>query len=345
MFRCDGGPHLGYGHLERCLAVAQALRENHRWKAEFAIRLDESSMAHVEGKGYVVHRDTGVRDGEPNQWLGHLIQRRRPAALVLDVRDDLLVALLRTLRRDQVVIATIDDPTDRRIAADLAFYPPVPQLETLDWTGFEGTLYAGWDWVILRPEFAAHSARHALTVRSENKARRHILVTMGGSDPAGLTLAALRSIDLIEEELRVSVVLGPGFMRRAELDEFMRSARRSYQEIWDVPCMAILMANADVAVASFGVTAYELAAMGVPAVHLCLTDDHSRSASALADAGAAINMGVASNVSTTALSETIAGLLEDDLRRLKMAECGRACLDGLGSVRVSNAIVDAVAKI
>ena len=39
-------------------------------------------------------------------------------------------------------------------------------------------------------------------------------------------------------------------------------------------------ASADLAVASFGVTAYELAAVGVPAVYLCLTDDHAESAEA-----------------------------------------------------------------
>lgn len=50
---------------------------------------------------------------------------------------------------------------------------------------------------------------------------------------------------------------------------------RCYDVREDAHDMPALMAQADLAIASFGVTAYELAARGVPAIYLCLTDDHA----------------------------------------------------------------------
>ncbi|MEZ4483749.1 MAG: hypothetical protein R2864_03860 [Syntrophotaleaceae bacterium] len=51
------------------------------------------------------------------------------------------------------------------------------------------------------------------------------------------------------------------------------------------------LAHADLAIAAFGVTAYELAALGIPAVLLGLTEDHARSAEALNQAGMACSLG------------------------------------------------------
>ena len=66
------------------------------------------------------------------------------------------------------------------------------------------------------------------------------------------------------------------------------------------------MHECDLAVISFGVTAYELASLKVPAIYLCLTPDHSKSATAFVDAGFGVNLGVYDSVN----DETIISLID-----------------------------------
>jgi spore coat polysaccharide biosynthesis predicted glycosyltransferase SpsG len=100
-----------------------------------------------------------------------------------------------------------------------------------------------------------------------------------------------------------------------------------------------LMAEADLGVISFGVTAYELAALGVPALYLCLTPDHALSASAFERAGMGVSLGVASDVSDMVIAGAVHSLLGDPARRRAMSAAGRMNLDGRGAARVAERIV------
>ena len=58
--------------------------------------------------------------------------------------------------------------------------------------GHTGQLHVGWEWVLLRREFAQRPSQLP-------HERPLVLVTMGGSDPAGLTLKAVSALDLLDE--------------------------------------------------------------------------------------------------------------------------------------------------
>src|SRR5208282_516887 len=101
------------------------------------------------------------------------------------------------------VTAVIDDASPRRLAADLAYYPPVPQAEKLDWTGSHCERRIGWQWAILGLGKPAASWGHA-------GPRPTLLVTMGGSDPAGLTLKCAHALAKLDPAFRARFVIGPG---------------------------------------------------------------------------------------------------------------------------------------
>ena len=103
--------------------------------------------------------------------------------------------------------------------------------------------------------------------------------------------------------------------------------------------MAALMAQADLAVASFSVTAYELAAIGVPAIYLCLTADHAESASTFAQAGIGVVLGVPGPGDDMTLAARIQELLDDPRRRQAMAGRARTLTDGRGSARIAGILV------
>lgn len=346
LIRCDAAPEIGFGHVVRCLALADELRDQLGCEVSFAMLQGPQGVEQVQESGYLVHQPQvdSLRLLNEGRWLQRLVSHIATQVLVLDVRTNLAVEAIQQIRAQGVLIVTIDDPSDCRLAADIAFYPPVPQVERLDWTGFTGKRYVGWEWVLLRPQFARYRdqiVNKAVDGRGnkDSSLPLTILVTMGGSDPGGLTLIALKALDPIEQDLHVIVVLGRGYIHESALQHWLRQARRTYDLRRDVRDMPDIMAQADLAIASFGVTAYELAVLGVPATYLCLTDDHSESALAFCDAGIAVSLGKYRSDTEVAIRRTVITFIENQNTRLKMSFNAKNLVDGLGCARIAEKVI------
>ncbi|RLJ08848.1 MAG: hypothetical protein DRP15_04435, partial [Candidatus Aenigmatarchaeota archaeon] len=245
LFRCDGSPDIGLGHVIRCFALADELRDVHNCRITFAMRTGPLGIPMVKEKGYqvITSRDTG-KTFDYGNWLNECVRKVDARAIVFDVRDGLPRAVVKELRNNGILIATIDDPEDKRLEADLAFYPPVPQVKRIDWTGFTGKLYVGWEWVILRREFV--NARHFFNNHSKLKAQNskpRILVTMGGSDPQGMTIKAVKALKMLEEDFEAVVVLGAGFQQKKELHNLLSACKHCFDVRENVENMAELMAQ------------------------------------------------------------------------------------------------------
>jgi len=230
LFRCDGSSEIGLGHIVRCLALADELHDVHNCRITFAMRTGQPGIKMAEEKGYqvIILRDTDQTFDYGN-WLNECVSKMDARAIVFDVRDGLARSVVKKLRDKGILIVTIDDPEDKRLEADMAFYPPVPQVKRIDWTSFTGKLYVGWEWVILRKEFSewrkkydVHHCRSSLdtdqclltnddsSMTAGDFLSPHvpnpvphapkILVTMGGSDPQGMTLKTVNALELLDED-------------------------------------------------------------------------------------------------------------------------------------------------
>jgi spore coat polysaccharide biosynthesis predicted glycosyltransferase SpsG len=346
LFRCDASPSIGLGHLVRCLALADELHENHGVAVTFGLRASPLASEMVKRRSYPILEapEGGVFDQEA--WLLECILKSGAEILVVDVRDDLSKTALEGLAEKGTIIAVLDDLSDRRWAADLAFYPPVPQVHRVDWSGFRGRLCVGWEWIVLRSQFAER-----FPPRDNSKCS--LLVAMGGSDPAGLTLKAVRALDRLDEDFESvifestsfesTIIVGAGFCHRESLQDLLGQTRRHFTVREDVSEMSAAMAQADLAVCSFGMTSYELAAMGVPAVCVCLTEDHAESASALVGAGMGISVGVNDQDTETLLAAAVERLLVDKNARAQMSARARELVDGRGARRIAELLVGTAA--
>jgi len=352
LIRCDGSTALGLGHVSRCLALAAELGDAHGCDVRFAMRDPEGAgAAVVRAGGYAVDPiavDEWTDDGGA---LHRLATSRSARALIVDVRDALSRASLDAIRASGVLIVTIDDGSDRRLASDLTFYPPVPQVDEMDWAGFTGRRFAGWEWILLRREFASDAVARASGASDPGSAESlaqqgspaiDILLTMGGSDPAGMTEFALGALELLSMPLAIHVVVGPAFSRTCELIDAVARSKHAVQVSHAPASVATLMRASRMAVASFGITAYELAACGVPAAHLCLTDDHARSSSALDREGAALTVGVFGRVTPEQLAGAVSHLMGHAGVRAEMARRAARLVDGRGARRTADEIVRAL---
>ena len=203
LFRCDGSVEVGMGHVVRCLALADHLKEIKDCSIHFAIRHSELGIKKVK-ETYPV-----IRSKEESfdyiKWLSDCIIRTNSNTLIMDIRDGLTREELKSIKKKTgIKVVTIDDPEDKRLEADLAFCPPVPQLEKLNWDGFGGELYVGWEYVLLRKEFLKQYPKPKNSIPN-------ILVSMGATDGKNMTEFVINSLDRIIEKFKVRIIVGSGY--------------------------------------------------------------------------------------------------------------------------------------
>ncbi len=328
LIRCDGGGKFGHGHVKRMVALARALRDREGIGATFAVNGSEDAAQPIRRAGFQVAMLRGASD------LETLIDAGNPDLLLLDGREGPARAELERLKCGIAVTAVVDDGADRRLAADIAYYPPVPGALALDWRGASTRVRIGWEWALLGMTPAAPPLRAA--------SRPTVLVAMGGSDPQGLTLRMGRALAGLDSIYRVRFVIGPGMKDAAKVAAALAAMKTNYETIEGADDLAPAYAGADVAVSAFGVTAYELAASGVPAIYLGLTEDHALSASAFADAGMGLSLGVADQVDDEGILRALQGLLNRPQARREMRNTGLSLLDGQGAARIAADLAQAL---
>lgn len=326
LMRCDGGREIGFGHVRRSLSVARALRDREGFGVRFAMQADDTAVELVRGEGFAV--EVMPQGTSEIEWLLELAQTIAPVAAVLDTRTDLSPTSVMRLRGAGMIVATIDDGSQRRLSADVSFYPPVPQVFAMNWAGAEAEPIVGWEWIVL-----GHDVMPPFQLRN---GRARVIVSMGGSDPQGMTLPAVRALTSLKGEFDVTVVVGPAADHGAEV-EIARVAP-GFTVVRSPNDLPRLMSEADIGLISFGVTAYELAALGVPSIYLCLTEDHAESASAFERSGMGISLGLASKISEATIAEAVEELLSDRTKRRAMGAAGRMNIDGRGAARIAERI-------
>jgi spore coat polysaccharide biosynthesis protein SpsF len=327
LVRCDGGGKYGYGHVKRMVALARSLRDAQGIGSIFALNGTEDACEPIRRAGFAVSRDAP---------LDALIDKHAPDLLIADYRDGPSRAELAAHAARVTLSATVDDGSDRRLAYDFAYYPPVPQASVLDWSGSACTPRIGWEWALLGSSQVSAPPRR-------KPGPPVLLVTMGGSDPFGLTLDCARALAKLDPVFRARFVIGPGMANRSAVAQQIVKLNRNFETIEGADDLATEISRADLAIAAFGVTAYELAAQGVPALYLCLTEEHAASASAFEVANMGVTLGIAGQVTDDAIAKAVWRMMNDAARRRDMRAAGLMTIDGNGHARIAADLGDALA--
>lgn len=325
LIRCDGGGRFGYGHVKRMVALAKSLRDREGIGAVFAVNGSEDALAPIRRAGF----EAALTDADKDEAaLAALIAARGPDILICDMREGIDRPALGRLSRTVSLTAVVDDSSSRRLAADVAYYPPLPQTASLDWWDSACVPRIGWEWALLG---IAKTQTHV----RQMSPRPTLLVTMGGSDPMGLTLQAAHALARLDPVFRARFVIGPGMANKTGVAKTIVGLSPNFETLEGADGLATEFAAADAALCAFGVTAYELAAYGVPALYLCLTEDHALSASAFEDAGIGLSLGLAARADDDAIAKSAWALLTDSARRREMHAAGLMTIDGGGASRIA----------
>jgi spore coat polysaccharide biosynthesis protein SpsF len=316
---CQGGESAGLGHLRRSLSLARALRDKQGFGVTFAA--SGAIVPAIREAGFIAY--PGVSP------LVAAAGRAFDLAVV-DVKNDVDATEVAALAKKIAVLAVIDDGSERRLAATHAYYPPMPQARALSWAGSACQPRIGWEWTILGFDPTGITA---------SPCGKRVVVSMGGADPLGLTEVALEA--LRQARVEADFVIGPAFAAPDGLA--MRIEAAGFVAHRHGTDLASLYARAALALVAFGVTAYELAALGVPALYMPISEDHARSASAFADAGTGEMLPL--NATPGQIARAVTLLLDDDVRRAEMSMAGPRLVDGSGASNIAADLARAVDQI
>ena len=120
--RCDGGGRFGYGHVKRMMALARALRDREGIGTLFAVNGTPDALEPVRRAGFEAQ---AVAPGAAA--LGAVLEARKADLLICDMREGNGREDLGHLSQQVALTAVVDDASERRLVADCAYYPPVPQ--------------------------------------------------------------------------------------------------------------------------------------------------------------------------------------------------------------------------
>jgi spore coat polysaccharide biosynthesis protein SpsF len=195
----------------------------------------------------------------------------------------------------------------------------------------------GPDYIVLDERFAqAHERPKVIRERVEE-----VLVFMGGSDPAGLTLRALDALEQLDPEWHTTVALGYAFQDCEEAQR--RAARAPNVEVVVGPAdLAAPMAQADMALCSGGIAMFEVACVGTPSIVWCQVPHELHNARLFTERGIVRCLGLGDEVEAGAAADALETLANDAAARRAMSEAGKRAVDGRGLNRVMEAIEQCV---
>jgi UDP-2,4-diacetamido-2,4,6-trideoxy-beta-L-altropyranose hydrolase len=332
IFRTTAGRQTGYGHLRRCLSLAEAFRQ---LKTDSVFLLDGEQVA-VESARSSGFEALLIAPQEESAYTAKLLRKKQPIVIVIDSYG-VDPAYLAELCTTNVHVAVIDDLADRELAVDLVINGSAGA-EQLSYQGAPRTRYLlGCRYALLRAEFAEEPKR---TIAREVQ---RVLITAGGADPTNLTPKLVRWVAQTLPGVSLDVVVGPLFDKNALDSSDPSLASQAKVGIHCNPKdMRALMLGADLAVTGGGQTAYELAATGTPAIAIRMAANQTHNLKGLGSAPALAWAGDADDADLRAkVVRSLMTLASDAGRRAEMSQRGRALVDGQGARRVAEAVLKA----
>jgi UDP-2,4-diacetamido-2,4,6-trideoxy-beta-L-altropyranose hydrolase len=273
-FRVDRSAAIGTGHWARCQVLArafekqgvacsffeslaspqdflQAVRKKHR--SQNHSKLATTHSQHLPQTDWVVL--DGYHFGQ--DWE---VQAREAGFLVL----------------------TIDDAPKRHYACDFLLDPNLSKAGAGRWLlhlAPHTKLYSGAKFLLLREEFLAYPKRRIRLEAGGDLTR--VLVSMGGSDPPGVSLQVLQAL-MAPELLKLEVLVVGGAYNARGRELRALAAKRTKMAghlntvyLESTATMAAHMHEADLAIGAGGTTIWERAYMGLPSLVVSLADNQN----------------------------------------------------------------------
>ncbi len=332
LLRADASATQGTGHVMRCLTLAQCLRE-----AGHTVTLgtNESGVVWLED----MIRANGINVVRvPQHSLDHqLLSQLAPDWIAVDSYE-IEAHLISECRSVSRVLAIVDGD-DRGIDADLYLDHNVGA-ELLEWPAHvQPRLLAGSRYSLIRQAIVDARRPQPWLFSSDSP---HIVAVMGGSDPTGTIVPVTQALCGLVGNFRATIVCAS--IWRGKVDALVAN-RGNFMVTEPTGELPALLVTCDVAVSAAGTSSWELCTLGIPSVLIDVVDNQTLGLSELSSRGLALAVSPehrSTEEFVEALRTAVGALLSDEQKRHAMSLRSIESFDGLGALRVVEAMDSAL---
>jgi len=351
LFRCDYSQSVGGGHLSRCKALARKLPPE--CKPLFVVRGNQNFLqAKLPGEldSFLIVPEE-VSFGLELSLIDSAISWEEVTSTFLDFTNSSTFSMISELPEylrqisERCPTSVLIDSMDE----DSLIYRSRELKVKFLVTPYAGaTKESGPFQHIFGPEYFVLSLNFNLPIDplpSIAPVANKILVSMGQSDPTGMSSRVLRALlgkSQWAEGIALRLILGPLFSKQLsdEINSVSKNAGFPIELISSPQDMAEHYRWSDMTIASTGLTKYELAVLGVPALLLSPNAVMEKLQKKYDALGVSVHLGDESKLDVTSLAHSIFSFRNDLPLRTKLATKGMSLIDGRGAERLLNLVFD-----
>ena len=321
----------------RCLALAQALQSSGDDVHLAACCLPEALEARVAENGLRVSRlEAPIGSDEDASKTIDLAKQLRSEVIVADGYS-FKQSFQRALKAVKRCFCFIDDGANLDgYSADILVNPNLYATEEMYADREVDKLLVGRKYAMLRREFWEQRDKPA------GLRTRHVLITMGGSDPDNVTGKVIRSVKGSKlENIEIRAIAGAGNPYWETLQVQASRPGHTVELLQNVADMRAQFDWADICISAAGNTALELACVGLASLYIVLVDNQEPVARAIRKHGFGRVLGWHEDLGEETIRAAVRDLLASTEERDRMGRWGRELVDGQGALRVASALREA----
>ncbi len=337
LFRVDGSPEIGAGHVMRCLSLAQELQDAGGDAVFLCKNLNEAYGKRLQQEGCTVLPLKAKAYGESDAEETLSIANDQEATWIILDGYDFDAAYQKHLTGKGAQILVIDDHRFQEHHVCDMLLNQNPQCDRTYEYADAKKMLLGTRYTMLRREYRKRSPdTYAIPEGPVS-----VLVTLGGSDPKQMTPLVLRALSSVSIPMRVTVILGGANANATDVEKIASASPFPVEILQDVRDMPEAICGHTLAISAAGSTCYELAYMGIPMITIIVATNHNQDcvAEGLSRAGAARNLGLYDTLTEEHIAKAVRETLSDQDSLRRMSACARKVVDGEGAPRVLQQMV------
>ncbi len=261
ILKLQASEDIGLGHLSRMITLGFILKN--KTNVIFAINDFELAKKRLISEGF---RFEVNRFDSDEMFIDFLIEKYKPDSIVIDEKRLYSTCDIKRWQK-HIRFLVLDFVGEGYKICDRIIMPNA-HFEAQKYPNFKN-IVTGWDWVLINKEIFRLKPKSKLP-----KKINRIAITTGGSDPSGMLFKFLDLLEGCKKE--VLVLIGDAFKHKERLNNLSLPSNfniSSYHPSKLLDC--------DIAIATFGVTVYELIYLNIPVICAGHTEENKEGCKAL----------------------------------------------------------------
>lgn len=322
----ESGKDIGFGHITRCLSLYQAFKER-GIKPKFIINGDNDIEYLLKDINYQIFN-----------WLD---ERNKLFTIIKDadiaIIDSYLadISLYNKIANLVKIPVYIDDNKRLDYPKGIVLNGNI-HAETLNYPKKDGIIYLlGTKYTPLRKEF------WEVQEKKIKEKIESIMVTFGGDDAKNMTPKILAFLNDKYSNLIKNVIIGKAFQN---IDKIKKYTDKKTNLIYypDAEKMKKIMLKSDIAISAGGQTLYELAKIGVPTIGIYIAENQLGNIKGWEKIGFLEHAGWYNEENILQSICKLFKKLENRIIRESKSKIARYHLDGKGSIRIVNKLLNII---